>query len=68
MKKSIKFMSLFLTIITLSFSTLGGVWNAAQLLVGATSASEKLQGTVAALSGILFTLTGISDIKDYCFG
>ena len=57
-----------LTKIKKYISALGGVWNAAQLLVGATSASEKLQGTVAALSGILFTLTGISDIKDYCFG
>lgn len=49
-------------------SALGGVWNAARLLVGATSVSEKLRGTLTALSGILLTLTGISDIKDYCFG
>ena len=49
-------------------AALGGVWSTAQLLVGATTASEKLQGTLAALSGILMTLTGISDIKDYCFG
>lgn len=49
-------------------ASLGGVWNAAKLLVGATTVSEKLQGAVAGLSGILLTLTGISDIKDYCFG
>lgn len=49
-------------------ASLGGVWNAAKLLVGATSVSEKLQGALAGLSGILLTLTGISDIKDHCFG
>lgn len=49
-------------------ASLGGVWNAAKLLVGATTVSEKLQGALAGLSGILLTLTGISDIKDYCFG
>lgn len=47
---------------------LGGVWEAAQLLVGATTASEKTQGALAALSGILLTLTGIADIKEHCFG
>ena len=49
-------------------AALGGAWNAAKLLVGATSVSKKLQGTLSALAGILMSLTGISDIKDYCFG
>lgn len=48
-------------------SALGGVWETAKLLVGATSVNEKLQGTLIALGDILLTLSGITDVKEYCF-
>ncbi len=49
-------------------SALGGVKKTVGLLIGATSVSEKLGGTLAALSELILTLTGISDNKEYCFG
>jgi len=49
-------------------AALGGVKQAALLLTGATTASEKLQGTLAALAGILATITGVADIQEHCFG
>lgn len=49
-------------------ASLGGVWSTVQLLVGATSVSEKLKGALIGLSGILSTLTGIDGIKENCLG
>lgn len=47
---------------------LGGVREAAGLLVGATTVQEKLSGTLEALKNILLTITGIAEIRDHCFG
>ncbi len=41
---------------------LGGAWNAAKLLVGATSAGEKLQ----ALKKLISLITGYSNVKEKC--
>lgn len=70
MKKSIKIISLFLTVITLAFSVSPSI----STVYAAEKAQQTYQHTqqdiesLTALSGILLTLTGISDIKDYCFG
>ena len=47
---------------------LGGVKAAAQLLVGATTVSEKLAGTLTALGEVIATISGVSGIKEHCFG
>ena len=47
-------------------AALGGVKEAAALLVGATTASEKAQGILTALGGVLATITGIDGIKEHC--
>lgn len=47
-------------------AALGGIKEAALLLTGATTASEKAQGILAALGQILLTATG-TDIQEYCF-
>lgn len=46
---------------------LGGVKSAAQLLVGATTVSEKLRGSFIALGEVLRTITGVAGIKENCF-
>lgn len=43
---------------------LGGVWNTAKLLVGATNASEKL----AALGALIAELSGFTAVKKACWG
>lgn len=47
---------------------LGGVAEAAKLLVGATTVSEKSAGILSALGTILATITGVDGIKEHCFG
>lgn len=49
-------------------ASLGGVWATTQLLIGATTVSEKLQGVFTGLLGVISTLSGIEDIKEHCFG
>lgn len=39
---------------------------AAKLLVGATTVSEKLSGTLTALATILGTLTGVTGVYENC--
>ncbi|GIN39414.1 hypothetical protein [Heyndrickxia oleronia] len=41
---------------------LGGAWETAKLLVGATTAGEK----VAALSGLIAELTGFTNVRNEC--
>lgn len=48
-------------------AALGGVTEAAKLLVGATTISEKAQGILVALGGVLMTITGIDGIREHCF-
>lgn len=47
-------------------AALGGVKMAAKLLVGATTVSEKLAGTLTALGTILGTLTGVTGVYENC--
>lgn len=47
-------------------AALGGAREAAALLVGATTASEKAQGILTALGGVLATITGIDGIREHC--
>ena len=47
-------------------AALGGIKMAAKLLVGATTITEKLQGTLAALGSILGTLTGVTGVYEHC--
>lgn len=47
-------------------AALGGVREAAALLAGATTASEKAQGILVALGGVLATITGIDGIREHC--
>lgn len=49
-------------------AALGGIKETALLLTGATTASEKLQGALTALAGVLASVTGVADIQEHCFG
>lgn len=49
-------------------NALGGVWEAAKLLAGATTVSEKSAGILTALGGLLATITGVDGIKEHCLG
>lgn len=51
-------------------NSLGGAIKAAKLIVGAATAAERAAApkyALIALGEILLTITGIADIRDYCF-